>query len=215
MISFRQYKLTDMFLFAVILAAFELIVHYAYIAYDGDFVFSPMLALTLIVMMRWGWPAVFYAVLDGALYVLLNGGNLQLYAIYCIGNAFVMLLLLATKFIGKEKISSRWYFTTLFVIVGWVALILGRAVVAACFGNAFLSSLGAHAKAELMSLAVAIVIILVMRRLDGMWEDQKHYLNRLDKERREKMRLDTFGDEPIEIDEESLSILRKKDDDMY
>ena len=53
-----------------------------------------------------------------------------------------------------------------------------------------------------------------MRRLDGMFEWQRGFLKRLDEERKEKMRRDTYGDEPLEIDEESLKIL-KKDDDLY
>lgn len=68
---------------------------------------------------------------------------------------------------------------------------------------------------DLLSLAVGLALILLLRRLDGMFEDQKHYLLRLDKEKRDKMRRDTFGDELVEIDAESLSILNKKDNDLY
>ena len=218
LISLRQYCLTDLFLFAVILIVFELILHYALIAYHGNFTFSPLVPIVLLVMIRWGWPSVFYALGDGLLFCLLNRKNADFvpehFGIYIIGNAFIMLLLLMTKFMGKERITKKWYFSTLFVIAGWVAVVLGRAIVSACFLRGFtgalLSGLG-----DCFSLAIGIVIILVMRRLDGMFEDQKHYLRRLDDERKEKMRRDNFGDEPVEIDEESISILKKKDDDLY
>ena len=70
-ITFDDYahRLTDLFLFAVILTVFEVILHFAFKAFRGDFIFSPMLAITLIVMMRWGWPAVFYALGDGLLFL--------------------------------------------------------------------------------------------------------------------------------------------------
>ena len=45
-----------------------------------------------------------------------------------------------------------------------------------------------------------------------MFEDQKNYLKRLERERKEKMERDNFGDEPIEIDEETMSILKRHND---
>lgn len=216
LISLRQYRLTDLFLFAVILVAFELVLHYAFIAYNGDFIFSPMVPMVLLVMMRWGWQSVFFAVGDGILYCLLNSGasgfQTYFYAIYGIGNAAIMLMLLMTKFMGKERIAGKWYFSALFVVLSWFAVVFGRSAVAACFGLGFGKALLGNL-VDLFSLGMALVIILVMRRLDGMFEDQKHYLRRLDNERKERMRRDTFGEEGIEIDEESLSILKKDYDE--
>jgi ketopantoate reductase len=86
------------------------------------------------------------------------------------------------------------------------------------FGNNFFTALIDFCGVSdngLMSLVMAIVIIAIMRKLDGMFEDQKAYLMRLDKEKRDMMRHDEFGDEPIEIDEESLAILNKGDNDLY
>lgn len=65
---------------------------------------------------------------------------------------------------------------------------------------------------DAMSLALALLIIIVIRRFKGMLEDQKVYLNNIDAERKEKMRRDGFGDELQEIDEESLEILNKQND---
>lgn len=218
LISLRQYRLTDLFLFAVILAVFELIIHFAYKAYNGDFTFSPLVPIVLLVMMRWGWVSVFYALGDGLLYCLLNGGTEGFepyyYAIYIIGNAFIMLLLLMTKFMGKQKIADKWYFSALFAVSGWLAVCIGRTLVAMVCGIDFLSA-ALSQLADVFSLGIGVVLILVLRRLDGMFEDQKHYLLRLDKEKKDRLKLDTFGEQPIEIDEESLSILNKKDDDLY
>lgn len=213
----RQYRLTDLFLFAVILVAFELILHYAFLAFHGDFTFSPMVPIVLLIMMRWGWPCVFYAVGDGLLYCVLNSGvenfGPHFYAVYALGNAFILLLLFLTKFMGKQRIAGKWYFTALFAVLGWFSVVLGRSIITACFGLSFTAAF-MQQLSDLLSLAMALILLLVMRRLDGMFEDQKHYLLRLDKERKEKLRRDTFGDEPIDIDEESLSILRKSDDGL-
>ena len=221
MISIRQYRLTDLFLFAVILVVFELVVHFAYKRFGGGpltFTFSPMVPIVLMVMMRWGWPSVFYALGDGLLYCLLNlkttGFSNDWFAVYIIGNAFIMLLLLMTRFVGTERIRKKWYFSALFLLAGWVSVVVGRTVLAVCFGYGFVPSLVGQLL-DVMSLAVGLVIILIVRRLDGMFEDQKHYLKRLDGERKEKQRRDTFGDEPIELDEQSLTALKRHDDDLY
>lgn len=213
LISLGQYRLTDLFLFAVILVVFELILHYALIYFSGDFTYSPLIPMVLLVMMRWGWPSVFYAVLDGVLFCILNGFGWQSYVMYGVGNAFIMFLLIMTKLMGKEKIAGKWYFSALFVVLGWVAVYLGRAAVAACVGLGFVNALIGQMW-ELLSLVVGILIILLMRRLDGMFEDQRHYLLRLDAERRDKQRRDEYGDEPIELDEEKLSFLRRDDDGL-
>lgn len=217
LISFRQYCLTDLFLFAVILVVFELILHFAGIAYGGTFSVSPLLPITILVIMRWGWQGVFFAVGDGLLVCLLNlkteGFASYFFAVYTIGNAFIMLLLLMTKFMGKERIRGKWYFSVLFVLAGWIAVLIGRVLVFVCFGQNFTAALVGQLM-DLLSPAIAVLLVLVMRRLDGMFEDQKHFLLRLDKERKELQRRDEFGDEEIEIDEEALKIIRK-DDELY
>lgn len=219
LISIGQYRITDLFLFAVILIAFELIIHYAAIALKGGFLFSPMVPIVLIVMMRWGWPSVFFALGDGLLYCLLNlnADNFrpELFGIHIIGNAFIMLLLIMIKFMGKDKIAGKWYFSALFVVSGWIAVVLGRSIVAACFKWNFAGVILDQLISDILTPFLAIIIILVMRRLEGMFEDQKKYLLRKEAERKEKLRRDTYGDEPVEIDEESLSILNRRDDDLY
>ena len=62
---------------------------------------------------------------------------------------------------------------------------------------------------------MSAVILLIMRKLDGMLENQRDYLVRLDKEKKERMRRDTFGDEPVEIDQEALRSLNKNGGDMF
>lgn len=213
-LSLKQYRATDLFLFAVILVAFELVVHFAFIGLRGSFTFSPMVPLVLLVIMRWGWQGAFYAAIDGVLYCLLNKAGWQSYLCYGIGNLSIMSVLLMTRFMGKQKIAGKWYFSALFVVVAWVSVVFGRTLVATCCGESFVYTL-LFQVTDLFTLGIALLIVLVLRRLEGMFEDQKHYLRRLDDERKEMVRRDTYGDEPIEIDEEALSILKRRDDDEY
>ncbi len=221
LISVSQYRATDLFLFVVILVIAELTAHYALVLFPAGamFTISFMLPIVLTVMMRWGWYSVFYAILSGVLYCALNKGSGAMYLTYGIGNAFIGLLLILLRFVDKRKISGKWYHSVWFVALGWLLVYLGRATVSTiccavhpiegvALGDAFI----AFAMTDLVSLVMGIVVVLVLRRFDGMFEDQMSYLTRTDKVRREKMRADEFGEEPIEIDEETLGVLNKHND---
>ena len=220
-ISFRQYKYTDLFFFALVLGISELLVFCAFRFWfkstvDKYYV-NFMLAIALTVIMRWGWVGGIYAVADGAILCAMQGGSWQAYLSYIIGTACIETVLLLTKFVGKERIRSKWYLTLAYILVGWVSVNFGIGCMSAILGENFLSSLVAnfgYGVYGALPLGASIAAIMILRRLDGMFEDQKHYLLRQDRERKELARRDEFGDEPIEIDEESMSILKRWDDGL-
>lgn len=219
-ISFSQYRTTDMFLFAVIVGLAELFAFAATIWFpdEANFSFSFMLPLVLIVMMRWGWPSVFYAAGSGIIYCALNSLSWQFFLAYAVGNAAIIIVLAYLLPIGKERVAKSWYLSVLMVILGWAAEVLVRSGLLAATGvYDFVTALGlmaGFADSGLLSLAMGIIVILIVRRFDGLFEDQKAYLLRLGKIREEKRRVDTFGEQLEEIDEENLSILNN-DNDLY
>lgn len=204
-----------MFVFAVILAGFDLISHFALVAYRGSWTFSLLVPVTLLVMMRWGWQSIFFAAGDGLLYCVLNasqsGFRTELYAVYIIGNAFLALCLILLRLVGKEKIAKKWWLSALFTVVGWFLIVIGRATVASCCGFSF-ASVFMEQLTDIFSLGVAVILILVLRRIDGMFEDQVGFLKRIEKERSESRKADEFGLEPVEIDEDLLQVLDKSND---
>ena len=224
LISVNQYRTTDLFVFALILSAAELLTFYAGKWFPGGalYTFSLLVPISLTVMVRWGWPSVLYSMASGLLLCLLSltgGVSGAQYASYIIGNAFIGLMLIPMYFIGKDNIRKRWWASALFAAGGWLSVYLGRSVIWAIAyaispvsGFSAVSGFYSYFRSDVLSLVMSIVVILVLRKLDGMFEDQKSYLKRLDKERKEKMRRDEFGDEPVEIDEESLDILSRGND---
>lgn len=227
-ISFARYRATDLFLFAAILAAFSAISFFAFNEWftedSSRYIFSLAVPVSLLVMVRWNWYGMFYAAGDGLLYCILllatgrmaEGAELQFFLVYGVGNAFVGLAFLMVRFAGYKRIAGKWYFTALYVVCGWAAVLVGRVAVSLCFGADFVSALfGFLGATDWLSLAMGLAVLLVMRRLDGMLENQRDYLLRLDKERREKMMADNFGEQPIEIDVETLKTLNKKGDDLF
>lgn len=227
LISVKQYRATDLFVFALIATVAEVLTYFAgkWFPSGAMYTFSLLVPIVLTVMMRWGWVGVLYATWCGLLNCLLGLGSGGVagaqYASYIIGNSFIAVMLIPMHLIGREKIHKHWWSSVLITIGGWLSVYFGRSVVwAIAFTISPINGLKAWAGfelfaiSELLSLAMAVVVVLVLRRLDGMFEWQKTYLMRLDSERRERIRRDEFGDEVIEIDEDTLSIL-SRDNDLY
>lgn len=220
LISLKQYRVADLFLFAIILVVFDLISHVA-TAWLADaatmYAFSLTVPFVLIIMMRWGWPAIFFAVGYAVLLTALNNPTVwQSYLSYALGSSAILLLLIPLRYIGKQKIAGKWFFSAILVVLGWIIMNLVTSLVQFICGESFLVSfLGniGFSMCGLLSLIIGTTLILLLRKLDGMFEDQKHYLLRLDRERKELASIDQFGERPIEIDEDTLSILNKRDDE--
>lgn len=218
-ITFSQYRTTDLFLFAIIVGLAELLAFGATVWFpdEAQFSFSFMLPLVCIIMMRWGWPSVFYAAGSGLIYCALNSLGWQYFLAYAVGNASIILVLAYLIPVGKARVADKWYLTVLMVILGWAAEVLVRSAVLAATGTNFVSALSgfaSYADSGLLSLVMGIISVLIVRRFDGLFEDQKAYLIRIGKIRQDKRRVDTFGEELGEIDDEHLSILNN-DNDLY
>lgn len=222
LISIQQYRATDLFVFALVLALAELFGYLAaqWLPSQAIYTFSFMVPIVLTVMIRWGWQSVFYAAGAGLLVCLLGASKAQgiNYTCYIIGNAFIALMLLPTYLIGKDKIRSKWWGSALFALGGWVSVYLGRSIVwaiaASVAGMNAWAGFVSFAVGDMLSLIMSVVVVLVLRRLNGMFEDQISYLKRIDKEKQDKMRIDQFGENLGEIDEETFNILNK-DNDLF
>ena len=59
---------------------------------------------------------------------------------------------------------------------------VGRGVVSALLGTAFDACIG-YITTDILSTLLTLVIIWIVRKADGLFEDQKHYLLRLESER--------------------------------
>lgn len=220
-ITFSQYRTTDLFLFAIIVAVAELFTFAAtqWFPEEALFTFSFTLPIAIMVMMRWGWPAAFYAAEGALIQCALRSAAWQFFVSYAAGNAAVVVVLGYLLPIGKDKVAASWYLSVGMFVIAWCVQVLARSALltatgAADFVTALAFTCGISSDCGLLSLVMGIIVILVVRRFDGLFEDQKSYLKRLGKMRDEKRKIDTFGEQLEEIDEENLSILNR-DDDLY
>ena len=185
--SVGQYRAIDLTLFAFMLIIFETIAVSAATRWfpAEPYTVSVVAAVTAIVMLRWGiWGAI-HAVLGGIVFCRASGGTAEQYAIYCIGNLLALGALGLKKAWGTETIRQDALKTMLFGGLTLVLMQLGRFLVSLVFGASAAQALGFFTT-DVISLLFTLVIIWIVRRLDGMLEDQNHYLLRVQKEQEEE-----------------------------
>lgn len=177
--SWKQYRAIDLAMLAVMLAVFEyIIVRAANWWFPGQpYAVSLAAAMTSIVYMRWGaWGAI-HAVEAGAVYCFFSEADRGQYLIYCVGNLLSLAALVMLKKPGKEKVRQ----TRLGLVFPVLVLFLmqaGRAAVAFALG-AESAALLEFFTTDSLSYIFTLVIVWIAGRLDGIYEDQKHYLLRL------------------------------------
>ena len=213
-LTFRQYRQMDLTVFGAMLVVAEaLIVLAATRWFPAEaYTVSIVAAVTSIVLMRWGPWAAIHAVLGGLVYCFVSGGQPGQYLIYCAGNLFALLSLLwfripgkdrtsgSDRTSGKERIREDSFLTVIFGLTVQLLMQLGRAAVAFALLRASPGSepAGTQSIAGALSFCIGFittdalsgfftaVILWIARRQDGLFEDQKHYLLRIQEAEKEE-----------------------------
>ncbi len=188
-ITFSQYRAIDQAILAALLAGSQLLMALGTNIWFPDqlYVVSPVAAVTALVMMRWsGWGAI-HAVLGGILFTLFSGGGWQQYLIYGGGNLLGLLALLMLRHFGKEKVRQSGFLSLAFGLAVQILMQLGRAGLAAVLGYPLGACLG-FITTDSLSWLFTLFVVWIMGRVDGLFEDQKHYLLRLEQERQNERR---------------------------
>ena len=181
--SLGEYRSIDLAFFALMLIVFEPVLHFAATKLfpAEPYTVSAVAALTAIVMMRWGPWAAIHAALGGVMVCLLSGARWDQYLIYGLGNLLSLTALLLLKRWGKEETRKDALQSIGFGLVTALLMQLGRAVLALVLGNGLSVSLGFFTTGVVTDLFTGVVV-WIARRLDGIFEDQIHYLLRIQKE---------------------------------
>lgn len=182
-LTFRQYRQMDLTVFGAMLVVAEaLIVLAATRWFPAEaYTVSIVAAVTSIVLMRWGPWAGIHAALGGALACFLSGARWDQYLIYGLGNLLSLAALLLLKAWGKEETRKDALQSVGFGLVTVLLMQLGRGVLALALGNSWRVCLGFFTTGVITDL-FTVVVIWIARRLDGIFEDQIHYLRRIQKE---------------------------------
>ena len=177
----QRYRQIDLTIFAFMVVLFESIVVLAARKwFPGQaFTVSVVPAVTAIVLIRWGPWAAIHALLGGAAFCFMSAAEPKQYAIYCIGNLFSLLALFLVKALGGEEEVRRSVYKTLgYGLCVTLLMQAGRFLIAVLLGTAADLALGFFTT-EAVTLLFTLLILWIVRRLDGVFENQDHYLLRL------------------------------------
>ena len=182
-ITFSQYRTIDLCILMGMLALSQFLIYQATTFWFPEqlYVVSPVAGVTALVMMRWSGYGAVPALLGGVLFTALSGGGLEQYAIYGIGNLLALTMLLMFKILGKESVRKNVVLSVIFALGTQLLMMLGRAGIAALMGHPaevcvrFITT-------DALSCLFTALIIWVARRVEGLFEDQKLYLLRIQEE---------------------------------
>lgn len=193
-LTFKQYRALDLIIFTVLLCVFESVLTFIWNVwvYNDPFVPSLLFLLLAIVYMRWGTLALIPAVICGIIVPsvgMITDKSLDwtVYLIEIIGNCFSAFILLFISKVKKDRIRSSFGLTFIYANLIYIFIEVGNAVaylaVSRDFGSAISYFVTHLILTDLVSYVLLILGVLIVRKIDGLFEDQKAYLFRMDKNR--------------------------------
>ena len=188
-LSLTQYRNIDLGILAAAQTFCQVLMYFATRFWFPEqlYVASPVAGITALVMMRWSGFAGIHAALGGIVYVWLSGGTWRHLLAYGIGNLAAMAALPVLKAFGKERVRRDNFLTLVFGFGVQLLMQLGRAVMAVVMGFSFEAAVG-FVTTDALSILLTLLIIWIVRKTDGLFEDQKHYLLRMEQERQAERR---------------------------
>lgn len=186
-ITFRQYRVMDIFFFTFILCMSEcLITLGATKWFPGEnYTLSFSCAVMAIVMVRWGALAAVPAAAGSLVFCLIHSlsRNVQLadYAVYILGSQAGLVMLLFLKKADWQALHENVLLALLYGLLTALCMQAGRMIVAVLLGTPLGAATG-YITTDVLSAFVCVLLVGIARRLDGMLEEQKHYLIRVQEE---------------------------------
>ncbi len=175
--SFKQYRNIDLALFIGMYGLCEyLAIKAATVWFDEPYSISIMLPMLSIVMMRWDKYCIIHALVYALLFVYFQSGSISQYFIYLIGNLGFMLLLWYVKRVTKERIRSSFFGSLSYLLAGFVLMEVFRGLASMLIAGKDAGVIFTFIMTDMLSLVFAILVIIIVRRIDGLFVDQKQYL---------------------------------------
>ena len=182
-ISFKQYRGMDVFFFTSLLCICEGLIILAATRWfpSQPYTLSLVPAIVAIVMVRWGAFAAIPAAAGALIYCLLSGAGAQHYVIYLIGNLAALVLLPFIRRVTWKKIHDNVLLCMAYGLLAALIMQVSRAALSLIFYRSLIAALG-FITTDVLSALFSVLLCWMMRRTDGMLEDQEHYLIRIQKE---------------------------------
>ncbi len=183
-LTFAKYRTIDLLLLCVITSISETVICRAAISWfpGQPYTVSVVLAMTVLTAMRWNGLAAIVAAVGGLAFCFASGASTAQFAVYAVGNIGALTVLLPFRFWDKDQVRGDIFRTLVSLVTAYLGVQLGRWLVSlACGGRP--ADLIRFLLTDALSLVFSAIIILIARKSDGLFEDQKTYLFRLQKEK--------------------------------
>jgi len=186
-LTYKQYRIINILLLAVVYSVIEAAISLGANIWFPELPYVLSLSVMFVSMelMRWDAFAFVAALVSGVVTCFFSGANGKQYLIYIVGNMAMLLGLFLLKKIGKDKVRQSAFLTVAYVVTEFLLAELGRGVVAVILGSSPLIIVQ-FLTTDVLTGIFAIIVILILRKTDGMFEDQKAYILRLDEERKKQ-----------------------------
>ena len=181
--TIQQYRAIDLSLFAIILIVFEIVIVKAAVSWfpDEAWMVTAAPAVTAIILVRWGLWCAIHAALGGVVSVLARSGSWQECLIWGIGNLAALIMLLPERKWGWKKLHDSLPVNLLYGALTVLSMQAGRSVMALLLGESPERALRMML-IDSVTYIFTMTIVWIASRLDGVLEDQAHYLKRLNHE---------------------------------
>ena len=192
-LTFKQYRQIDLTFLCILTAIFEAV---ATLASNTWFSLQAMtisitLTLTCIAIIRWGALGIITTLTGSVVYCLLSSATTKHYIIYCVGSLFCLVVIPLLNLLKKERVKKDFVYRLMFVGATYFSIAIGRWLCSLPFTFSF-GTILAFIFSDILSLLFAIVVLSIAKNADGLLEDQKSYLLRLENERIEKEESNNF-----------------------
>ena len=186
-LTFKQYRTANIILLTLIFVIAESAVTLGANLWFRElpYVLSLAVLFVSLEMMRWHGYAAVAALAMGLAFCAASGAAPTQYLIYCVGNLFMLFGLFFLKKAGRDKVRESALLSIGYVLIVFLLAQLGRWTVSLFFG-ADLRMLVQFVTTDALSALFAVIAVLIVRNIEGVFEDQKSYLLRLEAERREE-----------------------------
>lgn len=179
-ITLSEYRAGDITIFTLLMIVSEFFSNKGVAWFSEIYLISLFLPITLIVMRRWKLWAIVPMTASAITVCAVNKAAFNVYIIHIVGNLFILIAALWLK-IAKKNMKEGHYLI-LYSLSAYVLMCFGKAFIGFLFKenfiNLFLGFLGVNS----LNVVIAIIVLFIVRKLDGVFEDQIEYLNRVQDE---------------------------------
>ncbi len=146
------------------------------------YVFSLSVLFISLVLMRWGMFAIIPAIAGAIAFCIASGAEAQHFFIYIAGSVFAVFSYLYLKLMGKENVRKDAIRSAILVILVYLLMQTGRWIASLITGGG-VGTIVLFLTRDSLSLLFALIAITILRKTDGLFEDQKAYLLRIEEEK--------------------------------